>query len=150
MEQSSNPPVAKRGFGGFTKNYWSAIPRKDYNRQVWVNSPSDPSDLRHTKPIQAKKFFRTPIPASKVPSYWVPVPEAPPKFFSRAAEEEKIYTSFPATRCEEWSCLRAMLPSKGYHKSSHPPKWGISKDITPTIYTSRPRQYSAVNSLMTK
>lgn len=149
-EQLPNTTTTKRGFGGFTRHYWSKLPKKDYNSLAWVNISSNHIDPRHTKPTQAKKFVKNPIPASMVPSYWVPVPETPLKFFSRAAEEERLYASFPATRCEEWSSLRQMLPSKGYHKGSQPPKWGTSGDITPINYRSRPHQYRDVNSLMTK
>lgn len=143
--------VAKRGYGGFTRHYWAAsIPRKSYNTLVWVNRWSNPLDLRHTTPSQASKFVSTPPLASKVPLYWVPVPEAPLKSFSRAAEEKRVYDSFPATRGEEWSSMRQMLPSKGYHKGSKPPRWGTSQEITSINYISRPLRYSKVNSLMTK
>ena len=160
VERSTDPPkwVAKRGFGGFTRQNPSTLMPKSKKSLVWTNSLST-ADPRHTKPSQARKFVNTsstPMPASAVPSYWLPVNQASQEPSreaqekpSREAQEKKIFLSCRATRCEDWSTLRQMLPSRGYHKGCQPPKWGTSPAITPTFHVSRPMRYPKINSLMT-
>lgn len=144
--------IVRRGFGGYTRHFWSAsIPKKPYNELAWVNCRYTPADLRSTAPVQARKFLSTPRPASEVPSYWVPAPEAPLKSFSRAAEETALYSSSPATRTEVWSTLRQMLPSKGHYIRRKAARWGVSDELAPPLVVEeKPKRYPAINSLMTR
>ncbi len=154
MERAGSEPeeaIGRRGFGGFCKHYWAgSMPRKPHNDLVWTDRWTNPRDLRHRTPSQARNFVTSPPPVDKVPSYWVQVAEAPIQSFSRSAEEKEVYWSFPATRHEKWSTLRQHIPSAGYAKGSQPYKWHVSKDPTLPKSISKPRRYGKVNSLMTK
>ena len=149
---SSADSGVKRGFGGYTKHFWaSSIPQKPYNKLTWVNRQYTPLDLRSTMPVQAHKFVTNPPPPSTVPSFWVPRPEVAPKQLTRTAEGEQMTPSSPATRCEEWSTLRQMLPSRGHYIKKKPEKWGSSGDLAlPAITNTRPQNYPKINSVMTK
>lgn len=149
MENSSNH--IRRGFGGYSKHFWAtSIPRKPYNNLTWVTCRYTPEDMRPTAPAQSQKFGTEPQILPNVPSYWVPAPEAPPKSFSRASEDG-TYGSSPATRSEEWSTLRQMLPSRGYHISRKPPKWGTSDTLAPPLITkARPKRYAKISSIMAR
>lgn len=150
---SSVDSVAKRGFGGYTKHFWStAVPRQPYNKLAWVNRRYTPLDPRSTMPAQAHKFVSSSRPPCSIPPYWVPRPEAlPRKRRSRVAEGELMTPSSPATRSEEWSTLRQMLPSRGHNVKNKPEKWGTSGELAlPTISQSRPQDYPKINSIMTR
>lgn len=144
--------VAKRGFGGYTKHFWATtVPRKSYNKLTWVNRWYTPTDLRPTIPAQAHKFVGSSRPPCSVPPCWVLRPEAPPKRLSRIAEGERLTPSSQATRSEEWSTLRQMLPSSGHPIKNKPEKWGTSGELAlPTISQTRPQNYPKINSTMTK
>lgn len=146
--------VAKRGFGGYTKHFWSTtIPRKPYNKLAWVNRRHTPSDLRSTIPAQAHKFLDSHRPPCSVPPCWVPRPEVPPRKSScdQTAEGRLLTPSSPATRSEEWSTLRQMIPSRGHYLRNKPQKWGTSGDLAlPTISGNRPQDYPKVKSMMTR
>lgn len=150
---SSMDSVAKRGFGGYTKHFWStSVPRQPYNKLAWVNRSYTPLDLRSTIPAQAHKFLGSSRPPCSVPPCWVPRPEAPSKKHSgRVAEGELMTPSSQATRSEEWSTLRQTLPSRGHYAKNKPEKWGTSGELAlPTISQSRPRNYPKINSVMTR
>ena len=85
-----------------------------------------------------------------IPTYWIPVPDIPMKYFSRSKEEKEIHISAPSSRCEQWSTLRQMLPSKGHSWHTLAPKWGTSHLRPPTWSAKRPRRFPHINSEMTK
>lgn len=149
---ASADSVAKRGFGGYTKHFWSTtVPRQPYNKLAWVNRRYTPTDLRPTVPAQAHKFVSNSTPPCSVPPCWVPRPEATPKRLSRVAEGELMTPSSPATRSEEWSTLRQMLPSRGHYVKNKPGKWGTTGKLAlPTISQARPESNPKINSLMTR
>ncbi len=144
----------KRTFAGYTHHYWSAkIPRDKYNDLVWVNRWYSPADLRSSAPVQRYKFLAQPRPTSgSLPKHWVPVSEAPLKSFSRASEEKEMQVSDPASRSEEWSTLRQMLPSKGHCQYTHKkiPKWGLAISHPPPWSSTKPKRYPHMNSPMTR
>ena len=150
--ESSDAYIARRGFGGYTKHFWSvSIPKRPDNRLAWVNRWHNPDDSRHTTPSQAVKFTRNSVPTSRVPSIWGPIPEPPLKCFSRVTEETGTFPSCHSTRCEQWSTLRQILPSKGFCTKRPPQKWGVSDAITlPTVTPNIPKRYPKINSTMTK
>ncbi len=153
-EMSERGKSMKSTFSGYSRHYWSAnIPREKHNEQVWVNRWYTPKDLRSTAPVQRHKFLAQPQTASgSLPTYWVPLAEAPLKSFSRASEEKRIQTSDPASRCEQWSTLRQMLPSRGHceywHKKTS--KWGSGSSLAPAWSSTKPKRYPHINSSMTK
>ena len=122
-----------------------------HDELVWVNKWYNPDDLRSSAPVQRHKFLAQPLPElSSLPSYWVPLCEAPLKSFSRAAEEKHIHVSSPSSRCEEWSTLRQMLPSKGQCKRCSHPKWGTGMSTPPTWSTKNLKRFPHINSPMTE
>ena len=146
-------PIVKRTFAGYTRYYWSAkLPREKRNEVVWVNKRYTPDDLRMSAPTQKRKLPSQQRPTSSLPNYWVSQPEAPLKSFSRALEEKEIHVSDPSSRCEEWSTLRQMLPSRGHCQYWHkkPPRWGSGSSAPPTWCSRKPKRYPHINSPMTK
>lgn len=146
-------PLGKRTFAGYSRHFWSAqIPRDRHNELVWAKTRYTPEDLRSSAPVQRHKFLGQPLPElSSLPSHWVPLSEAPLKSFSRAAEEKHIHVSAPSSRCEEWSTLRQMLPSKGHCKQhNHYPRWGTGSSAPPTWSTRKLKCFPHINSPMTK
>lgn len=85
----------------------------------------------------------------KLPTHWVPESEPPIKSFSRAKEEKRIHVCAPSTRCEQWSTLRQMLPSKGHCEHQRPPKWGTDLSHPPPQSARRPKRFPHINSSMT-
>lgn len=142
----------KQSFSGYSRHLWSAkLPRDRHNELVWVNRWYTPEDLRTLAPVQRRKFLAQPQPdLACLPSHWVPLPEAPLKSFSRAAEEKQIHSSTQSSRCEQWSTLRQMLPSKGHCARQAPPKWGTGFAAPPSWVPRKPRRFSHINSPMTK
>ena len=148
---------AKRGFGGFTKHFWtSTIPRQPYNNLTWVNRWYTPENLHSVSktPVQTHKFVTNARPTSTVHNCWVPRPEAPPKRHSVCLinGEEVVMTSpAPATRDLQWSTLRQMLPSRGHEVRKKAERWGTSGDLAlPTLTQKRPNYYPRVKSPMTR
>lgn len=152
MEASVCSPLGRRTFAGYSRHFWSAkIPRDRHNELVWVNRWYTPEDLRSSTPVQRHKFLAQPLPAlSSLPSHWVPLSEAPLKSFSRAAEEDRAQISAPSSRCEQWSTLRQMLPSKGHCIRHQPPKWGTGIPTPPVCSSRKPKRFPHINSPMTK
>ncbi len=152
---------AKRGFGGYSKHYWTvSIPRKPYNQLTWTNRRYTPTDLRNTMPVQAHKFIGHSMPPSSMQQCWVPRFEPNPQTYSAnprpgtsgpPAEGHLMCPSSPATRSEEWSTLRQMLPSKGHYLKQKPEKWGTSGELAlPTVSQHSPGHFPKINSPMTK
>ena len=154
--------AANRGFGGFSKQYWNvSIPHTQYNKLTWTTRRYTPTDLRSTMPVQAHKFIGPTRPWSSIQRCWVTRPEPSPQTYSAqprpgtsrtaAAEGHLMCPSSPATRSEEWSTLRQMLPSKGQYMKQRPHKWGTSGDLAlPNITNTRPTHFPKYNSPMTK
>lgn len=143
--------VGWRGFGGYTRHFWStSIPKKPHNELAWVTFRYTPAKLRVQGPTQSQKFLKISTPTPGIPPYWVTTPTAPLKSFSRADEESEIIGSYPSTRSQEWSTLRQMLPSQRAYVKQSPPSWGISDALVlPSIASRQPKRYPKINSSMT-
>lgn len=155
MENSVGDPLRANTFSGYSRHFWSAkFPRNRQNDLVWVNRWYTPEDLRGSAPAQRHKFLSQPHPSlSAIPAHWVPLnnsDETPLKSFSRSHEERRIQTTHPSSRCEEWSTLRQMLPSKGHCGRHLPSKWGTGTSTPPTWTNRTPRRFPVINSPMTK
>ena len=149
----------KRGFGGFTKHFWAtSVPQKSHNRLQWVNRRYMPIDLRDTvgvptMGVQAHKFENSHRYPPMVPPCWIPRHEVPPqrRYSQVTAQGNQMCPSSPATRSEEWSSLREMLPSKGLYIRNRAPNWGTSGELAlPTITQERPYEYPKIKSMMTR
>lgn len=122
----------------------------DHNDVVWVNKRYIPIDLRSTAPVPRCKFIN-PSQFPPVPDAWKHSVHLPIQHYSRHLEERKFYPSSPSTRCEEWSTLRQMLPSKGRPLKQLPPRWGTNPS-TPIDFVkqSNDARHPHINSPMTK
>lgn len=151
MASLADSTVVKRGFGGYTRHFWStSIPKQPYNKMTWVNRRYTPIDLRGTMPVQAHKFIAK-LPSNVHPC-WVPRPEAPLQKHSMAgqSEGEKVCTYDPSTRTPEWSTLKQMLPSRGNYERTKPEKWGTSGELAlPAVIQKRPGNFPKISSMMT-
>ena len=152
METTAIDPFKRRTFAGYSRHFWSERFPQDHNNElVWANRWYTPEVLRSSAPVQRHKFLAQPNPSlSSFPSHWVPLCEAPLKSFSRAKEERQINTSAPSSRCEQWSTLRQMLPSKGHCMRHKPPKWGNGISTSPDWREEKPQRFTKINSPMTK
>ena len=153
MHTSVGGDTARRCFSGYSRHLWSAqLPSEDKHSQlVWANRWYTPDDLRTIAPVQRHKFLAQLQPSlSSLPLHWVPLSEAPLKSFSRASEEMCIHASAPSSRCEQWSTLRQMLPSKGHCVCHIPPKWGTNFAKPPTCSRKKLTHLPHINSPMTK
>ena len=138
-------------FAGFSRHYWNEKVSQDSTNQVtWVKRWYSPGDLRVKAPVQARKFPTQVTPdISTVPSHWIPQPEPPLRAFSRMHEETTVYPSSPSTRCESWSTLRQMLPSRGFPQRHLPAKWGTDTSIPPTWMSAKQKRFPHINNPMT-
>lgn len=150
--RSVGDPLERHTFSGYSRHFWSAkIPRSQHNELVWVNHWYTPEDLRSSAPAQRHKFLAQPqLNLSTLPTHWTRQNEAPLRLFSRSHEERRIQSSHPSSRCEEWSTLRQMLPSKGHCNRHLPPKWGTGTSTPPTWEQKVPKRFPVINSPMTK
>ena len=118
------------------REFWNQkFDTKLHNLITWVNKPDNPLDLRSTAPVSRHKPLykgnikltvssrlhkiggSTPTSLKKYikeeQKHWIPQEEIPIGEKSRSNEEKTIYPYHRKTRCEEWSTLRAILPSIG-------------------------------------
>ena len=152
-EAGSQTDYSTRGsFSGYSRHFWSArIPRNRQNDVVWVNRWYTPEDLRSSAPTQRHKFLAQPQPGlSTLPAHWLKQNDPPLRVFSRSHEERRAHTSHPSSRCEEWSTLRQMLPSRGHCCRHLPPKWGTGISTPPSWGNKAQKRFPVINSPMTK
>ncbi|KAL5268402.1 hypothetical protein ACHWQZ_G002312 [Mnemiopsis leidyi] len=107
-----------------------------------------PVDCRLSAPVPSRKINSDQGINLKVENYWLAPSPDHPRNFCRTVEEPTMYSSKPATRCEEWSTLRCMLPSQGVIKHQKPPKWGTGHALPP-IRGDDKTTYTFYNSPMT-
>lgn len=155
MASCVDSSAPRRGFGGYTKHFWTAsVPYTPYNKLSWVNRRYTPADLRSRIPAQAHKFQGSSRPPSSVEPCWVPRPEPPPKRLSlwkAEGGEINISSPSPAAHSLEWSTLREMLPSRGHQVRKKAEKWGTSEELAlPSHTQNRPNYFPKINSLMTR
>ncbi|PFX26350.1 uncharacterized protein LOC111329084 [Stylophora pistillata] len=142
--------MAAESIGGLLYGYKNAITiQPDRNDVVWVNKRHDPLDLRSNAPVQRSKFICGP-PDMAVDNHWKRETHPSLKTFSRHLEEEKWYPSTQATRCEEWSTLRQMFPSKGVPDRVLCPRWGTGLPLAPRFHPKIQKRFPHINSPMTR
>ena len=144
--------MAAESLGGFLYGYksYSKI-RPQNNEVIWVHKRYDPQDLRSNAPVQRSKFLcDTAEVDGTVPEHWRRETQPALKTFSRHLEEEKWYSSSPATRCEEWSTLRQILPSKGVPSRTACPRWGTGAAKVSEFKFRNKKHFPHINSPMTR
>ena len=140
-------------FSGYSKHFWSVvIPKDRYNEVVWGNRWHNPLDLRSETPVHLNKLTAQSLDQLALSDHWEQKPACPPlQSFSRSNEERAVYSAVPSSRCEQWSTLRGMLPSRGHCvRHQQPPRWGTSESSIPSWSASPPKRYPHINSPMTK
>lgn len=120
---------------------------------VWVTKQYSPLDPRCSAPVPRHKHV-VPTRAgnfSQADTHWVPVSEPPLRSFNRpnTTSVEAVYVSHPATRSEEWSTLRQMLPSYGNVFRVEQPSWGTRLGGPPDPKNRLGLRLPHVNSCMT-
>lgn len=74
----------------------------------------------------------------------------PIQHYSRHDEETTFYPFSLSTRCEEWSTLRQILPSKGRSIKQRPPRWGSDKSEDRKFTSKKEVRFPIINSPMTQ
>ncbi|CAH1242922.1 uncharacterized protein LOC118432492 [Branchiostoma floridae] len=147
------PSIYNGAFGAFKYNYSRHGASGAPDKTVWVTRAYDPNDLR------SKSVPSMPVPRHKplqldrlpgAPPYWVQPSEVSLRKVTRATEETAPYVSTTSTRCEEWSTLRQMLPSRGRPLRNGPPDWGTAMADPPNMTSSQQRRFPIINSSMTR
>lgn len=142
--------MAAESIGGMLYGYKTAAKiQPEENDVVWVNKRHDPQDLRSNAPVQRSKFICGP-PDMQVALHWRRETLPSLKTFSRHLEEEKWYPSSQATRCQEWSTLRQILPSKGIPQREICPRWGTGMPLSPSFHPITQKHFPHINSPMTR
>ncbi|WAR20532.1 hypothetical protein MAR_002370 [Mya arenaria] len=115
---------------------------------VWVTKRYTPLDMRSSAPVPRHKLLAPrQLPAAE--RHWIPSMDPPLRSFERS-RSDFFYKSHPATRCEDYSTLRQMLPSRGSIGKLNPPNWGTHLSLPPLISENAPRRFPLVNSPMTR
>lgn len=118
---------------------------------VWVSKRYDPNDGRDSAPVARYKTVSHPITdLSTLPSEWQPIKEPSRVDINRRKDESDTFPSLRSTRCEDWSTLREMLPSKGVPRRIEHPRWGTGLGPAPEMGSEPPRRHPIINSAMTR
>ena len=119
---------------------------------VWVTKRYIPTDLRVLAPVPRHKPLSPDAKDLPAPQkHWIPQSRVTPSrghYTERI--QEKIYHSSPSTRCEEWSTLRQMLPSRGRTAKVYPENWGTGLTSPPSMSFERQSNFPHINSPMTR
>ncbi|EDO40281.1 predicted protein [Nematostella vectensis] len=145
--------MAAESLGGFLYGYQTqgrVTPEK--SEVVWVKKRYTPKDLRSNAPVPRSKFvYETEqLDTSKVPQHWKRDVEPSLKTYSRHMEENSWYPSSQATRCQEWSTLRQILPSYGIPNRVIAPRWGTGLPDSPHFVPATEKRFPHINSPMTR
>jgi len=65
-------------------------------------------------------------------------------------DEKAIFVSQHHTRCEQWSTLREMLPSRGRAEPLKQPNWGTGRGVAPSLVGTRASEFPVYDSEMTR
>ncbi|KXJ24796.1 uncharacterized protein LOC110247274 [Exaiptasia diaphana] len=145
--------MAGHCLGGFSYGYrrnTSIYPEQ--NEVVWVNRRYNPLDLRSSAPVPRSKFLMESEKTSEnnIPLQWKKEVEPSLKTFSRHMEEPHWYPSTQASRCEEWSTLRQILPSRGIRDRVIAPRWGTNILPNASFQPKKENRFPHINSPMTR
>lgn len=120
------------------------------NYVSWVLKRFNPADERDLAPVPRHKIL-TPSQLPRPRSFWVPNRTPRPRSFDRSSEEQPhVFRSAISTRCEDWSTLREMLPSRGRAIRSKPPEWAARSHEAPFMTTTIQTRFPHINSEMTR
>ena len=119
---------------------------------VWVTKRYIPTDLRVLAPVPRHKPLSADAKDLPFPDkHWIPQSRiTSSRGHYRDRVEEQIYASSPSSRCEEWSTLRQMLPSRGRPSRVYPDNWGTGLAPPPSPTNERQTNFPHINSPMTR
>ncbi|CAL1533885.1 unnamed protein product [Lymnaea stagnalis] len=143
------------GTFGLWKHQYSSYQNEGFSRpdseMVWVTQRYNPLDERVRAPVPRHKLFvprTTPLPESE--RYWIPKSTTSPTTFGNAHRSNFMFVSHPATRCEDYSTLRQMLPTYSNIVRVDQAKWGVSGSMTERQTARMPLRFPHVNGCFTK
>ena len=144
--------MTAESLGAFSTSYSRHIfPEK--NEVVWVRRTYNPIEPRRTTPVPVprhKFIYPQPEKLPDVPDEWRRHVIPPIYSYSRQDEEKSGFTPSPATRCEAWSTLRQILPSRGIVEKRIPPRWGTGHAQPQNFIDPKMNRYPHFNSPMTR
>lgn len=119
---------------------------------VWVTKRYNPIDLRVAAPVPRHKPLSLDVKDLQKPDkHWIPQSTViPTSGHYRDRAEQFVCRSTPSTRCEEWSTLRQMLPSRGRPEKVYPDNWGTGLAPPPCMSSRYQTHFPHVNSPMTR
>ena len=115
---------------------------------VWVLQRSNPDDPRHNIPAPRYKFLYS-YPPPKLDNVLQPLENVLPKLGKKWVTQSS--ESVGTTRCEDWSSLREMMPSRGIPVIRKiPPGWGIGSSSPPDFVFKKIKHFPKVASPMSQ
>ena len=113
---------------------------------VWISKPYNPLDLRQNAPAARSKIVHQSAPSFEKSFHTSEV--ALPLWGKKWASP--YFASSTSTRCEEWSTLKQMLPSRGFPMPQRPPNWGTGASSPPIYLQKRINRFPLVCNPMTR
>ena len=115
---------------------------------LWVIQSYHPRDTRHNVPVSRRKFLFEYPPKKLEKSFH------PPEKNTLQPKAGKEYATpfiptFQNTRCEEWSTLRAMLPSRGLPIRKRESNWATAAREPPVMSSKKLSYFPRINNPMT-
>ncbi|KAK7000043.1 hypothetical protein BgiMline_009734 [Biomphalaria glabrata] len=119
---------------------------------VWIIKKYDPNDERTIAPVPRYKLVTPRHEPVFIERHWIPKSETPFTVFrERTYSDPKIFhLSHPATRSQEWSTLRQMLPTFNSVSRVEQQNWGVSSSGIATPVIKMPERMPHINSCFTK
>lgn len=136
----------KHAYSKYLQEREAANARNQPTETVWVTKRYVPTDLRSTAPVPRHKLL-APKELPYAEQHWMPVTEPPLRTFDRGPGHN-VFKSHPSTRCEEYSTLRQMLPSRGYLVRFQPQNWGTGSELPVAYADTTPKRFPIINSPM--
>jgi len=115
---------------------------------VWIMQPCNHDDLRHNIPVPRNKFLYF-HPPPKLDFALQPTETVLPKWGKKWAKPP--CDSVMSTRCEDWSSLREMLPSRGIPVIRRiPPNCGTGPSSPPDFVFKKIKHFPITSSPMSR
>ncbi|GFO16923.1 hypothetical protein PoB_004342800 [Plakobranchus ocellatus] len=117
---------------------------------VWITKRYAPTDERVLAPVPRHKHVvpRQVRSLRDGEDHWIPASDPPLASFNRCPPNH-LYISHCASRCEDWSTLRQMLPPYATVVRVGQPRWGVTQAPPPTPSARLPPRFPHINSCMT-
>ena len=118
------------------------------NEIIWIMNPCNTDDVRPSFPVPRYKIYY-PNPLQKLDqSFQLAENRLLPQWGKKYATP--FCPSSHSSRSEDWSVLRAMLPSKGISVKKSSPNWGTGSGSPPKFVRRKVSYFPRVESAMSK